>query len=101
MAKITISGNKGFNNTVTIEFDSMQEYAENADYYDDVYIRMVSAALTKSLSRCITWINYFEDKKHKHFYYLLIKKHFQSLCLTLFLYNRHLGNIIINISLYF
>lgn len=31
--------------------------------YDDVYIRMVSAALTKSLSRCITWINYFEDKK--------------------------------------
>lgn len=31
--------------------------------YDDVYIRMVSAALTKTLSRCMMWINYFHDKK--------------------------------------
>ena len=31
--------------------------------FDDVYFRMVSAALTKTLSRYITWINYFHDKK--------------------------------------
>jgi hypothetical protein len=31
--------------------------------FDDVYFRMVSAALVKTLNRCISWINYFEDQK--------------------------------------
>ena len=31
--------------------------------YDDTFIRMVSAALIKTLNRCINWINFFEDSK--------------------------------------
>lgn len=31
--------------------------------YDDTFLRMVSSALVKTMSRCITWINYFEDSK--------------------------------------
>jgi hypothetical protein len=31
--------------------------------FDDSFFRMVGASLTKSLSRCITWINYFEEEK--------------------------------------
>jgi len=31
--------------------------------FDDSFFRMVGASLTKSLSRCITWINYFEEAK--------------------------------------
>ena len=33
--------------------------------FDDVYFRMISAALTKTLSRCITWVNYFETTKRR------------------------------------
>lgn len=33
--------------------------------FDDTYFRMVSAALTKTLSRCITWINYFEETRQR------------------------------------
>lgn len=31
--------------------------------FDDSYLRMVSISLTKTLTRCISWINYFHDKK--------------------------------------
>lgn len=31
--------------------------------YDDTYFRMVGAALVKTMSRCITWINHFEQSK--------------------------------------
>ena len=31
--------------------------------FDDSYFRMVSVALTKTLTRCMMWINYFHDKK--------------------------------------
>ena len=31
--------------------------------FDDSYFRMVGVALTKTLGRCITWINYFQDTK--------------------------------------
>lgn len=33
--------------------------------FDDSYFRMVSVALTKSLSRCMMWINYFQDTKQR------------------------------------
>lgn len=33
--------------------------------YDDVYFRMISAALTKTLSRCIMWINEFETTRKR------------------------------------
>jgi len=33
--------------------------------FDDVYFRMVGSALVKTLSRCISWINYFEDQKNR------------------------------------
>lgn len=35
----------------------------NKKNFDDTFIRMVHISLIKSLSRCITWINYFSDKK--------------------------------------
>ena len=31
--------------------------------FDDSYFRMVGVSLTKTLTRCMTWINYFHDKK--------------------------------------
>jgi len=31
--------------------------------YDDTFLRMVSASLVKTMSRCIHWINYFEESK--------------------------------------
>lgn len=31
--------------------------------YDEVYFRMLSVGLVKTLTRCISWINYFHDKK--------------------------------------
>lgn len=33
--------------------------------FDDVYFRMVSVALVKTLNRCISWINYFDDQKNR------------------------------------
>lgn len=42
MAKVIISGNKGFNNTVTIEFQDLNEYIKDYDTYNDYYIKMLS-----------------------------------------------------------
>ncbi|MFA5586340.1 MAG: hypothetical protein WDA02_07320 [Saccharofermentanales bacterium] len=33
--------------------------------FDDVYFRMVGVALVKTLNRCISWINYFDDQKNR------------------------------------
>jgi len=33
--------------------------------FDDTYLRMVGVGLTKTLGRCITWINYFNDTKRR------------------------------------
>jgi hypothetical protein len=33
--------------------------------FDDSYFRMISVALTKTLGRCITWVNYFSDTKQR------------------------------------
>ena len=31
--------------------------------FDDSFFRIVGVSLTKTLSRCLTWVNYFHDKK--------------------------------------
>jgi hypothetical protein len=35
--------------------------------YDDIYFRMISVGLVKTFTRCISWINYFQDKKIRIF----------------------------------